>query len=585
MTSKRWILITFAFGMLSAILNVTTAALFLPSMMRVLDPHQKIPVFNKIDAFAGRFFLIDQKYFFYSFLFIFLFMLLKVFFQIMRERFSLKFIVRHAAYLKEKLLKYFNSKEISFFIREGSSVVHTSLESYLYNSMNALSVFLNLIVSFFTLCLSLTLMFCVSWSLSFLIAILIVPLVIVSKKLRKAHQRGVAQWGLGLKFMNQDNINYCAGIRYLKLANQEEKESLRILERSKKPFGAYSFYNSISTFTAQVNELFGVMCLFLMVTLFFLNPWQVFSASSGVIFSFLMLLARGIQAYSLFMNSLNGSISNFSFLKKLEDLLNDKKEMDMDWGSLSLSNLETSIEFKNLSFIYPQTKRTVLNSVDLIFPKGKHIAIVGPSGSGKSTLVDLVLGFYRPTGGQVFVNGKNYEEYKIKDYRKLFGLVSQESNMFFPTVRENLVLFKPDASEIEIRRSLDQADALEFIDQLPEGVDTVIGERGVKLSGGQKQRISIARALLHNPQILIFDEATSSLDSLSEARIIESIKKASVGRTSITVAHRLSTVMHCDKIIFLENGWVMEEGSPQELMAKHSRFRKYAESQNLKMSG
>ena len=585
MTSKRWILITFAFGVLSAILNVSTAALFLPSMMRVLDPHQKIPVFNKIDAFAERFFVIDQKYYFYSFLFIFVFMLLKVFFQLMREKVAVKFVIRHSLYIKKRLLNHFNSKEISFFIREGSSVVLTFLDSYVYNSMCVVNSCLSTISYFFTISFSLLLMVKVSWPLSFMVGILSFPLVIISRKLRNSFQKSIAEWGVGLKLMNQDHVNYSAGIRYLKLANEEESESLSILERSKKPYNAYVEYNVIGYVSSQMNELFGVITLSLMVALYFFNPFKVFSSSTALIFSFLMVLARGIQSYNGFLNSLNSFIKDFSFLKRIESLLNDKSEMDTDWGQLNLSGLETNIEFKNLSFIYPQTKRTVLNSVDLIFPKGKHIAIVGPSGSGKSTLVDLILGFYRPTGGQVFVNGKNYQEYKIKDYRKLFGLVSQESNMFFPTIRENLVLFKPDASELEIRRALDQADALEFIDKLPDGVDTVIGERGVKLSGGQKQRLSIARALLHNPQILIFDEATSSLDSLSEARIIESIKKASVGRTSITVAHRLSTVMHCDKIIFLENGWVMEEGSPQELMAKHSRFRKYAESQNLKMSG
>ena len=391
--------------------------------------------------------------------------------------------------------------------------------------------------------------------------------------------------GGGVKRMNQDHVNYASGIRYLKLASEEERESLQILERSKKPLDGYSMYNLSANFVSQVNELFGISCLFLMVTFFFVNPWQIFSFSSGLIFSFLLVLARGIQSYNSFMGALNGFSFNIAFLKKIEVLLNDKKEMDTDWGSLGLSSFESNIQFQNVTFVYPQTKRLVLNSINLTFPQGKHIALVGPSGSGKSTLVDLVLGFYRPTSGSVVVNGKYYEEYKIKDYRKLFGLVSQESSMSFPTIRENLVLFKQNATELELRRALDQADALEFVDNLPDGIDTVIGERGVKLSGGQKQRLSIARALLHNPQILIFDEATSSLDSLSEAKIIESIKKASVGRTSITVAHRLSTVMHCDRIIFLENGWVVEEGTPQELMSKHSRFRKYAESQNLKMSG
>lgn len=585
MTSKRWTVLAFAFGLASVVLNLSTSALFIPSMLRVLDPKQKIHIFDKIDYFAEKFFVIDEKYYFYLFLFIFIFMLLKVFFQIMRESFGLKIVVRHSLYLKRRILSFLNSKEISFFVREGSSIVLSSLESYLYNSMIILNLGLTVTLSFCTLVFALILMFAISWPLTSLVAFLCIPLFVVSRRSRNTLRKGVADWSVGVKSMNQDHVNYAAGIRYLKLANKEESESLRMLEKSKKPFEGFSLFTVMAAFIGQTNELFGVICLFLMVIFFFVNPWQIFSVSSGIVFSFLLVLARGIQSYNSFIGAFNGFSLNFSFLKKIEDLLYDKKEMDTNWGSLSLSSFESHIQFQKVSFVYPQTKKNVLNTIDLTFPKEKHIAIVGPSGSGKSTLVDLVLGFYRPTDGEILVNGKNYQEYKIKDYRKLFGLVSQESNMFFPSIRENLILFKPEATELELRRALDQADALEFIDKLPEGIDTVIGERGVKLSGGQKQRLSIARALLHDPQILIFDEATSSLDSLSEARIIESIKKASVGRTSITVAHRLSTVMHCDKIVFLDNGCVLEEGTPQELMAKHSRFRKYAESQNLKMSG
>jgi len=505
MTSKRWTLLAFAFGLGSVILNLSTAALFIPSMLRVLDPKQKIQVFDKIDSFAARFFVIDQKYYFYSFVFIFLFMLLKVFFQLLRDRIGLRIVVHHSYYLKKRILTFFNSKEISYFVREGSSIVLSSLESYLYSSMVVLNLALTLSLSFFTLFFALILMFAISWSLTSLVAVLCVPLFIVSRKFRSTLRKGIADWGLGVKSMNQDHVNYAAGIRYLKLANKEEFESLRILERSKKPFHGYSIYTVMSTFISQINELFGVICLFLMATFFFVNPWQMFSVSSGLVFSFLLVLARGIQSYTIFMNAYNGFSYNYSFLKKVEFLLGDKKEMDTNWGSLSLSSVESNIQFQNVSFAYPQTKRLILNSINLTFPKGKHVAIVGPSGSGKSTLVDLVLGFYRPTNGHVVVNGKNYEEYNIKNYQKLFGLVSQESNMFLSTIRENLVLFKSEASELEIRRALDQADALEFIDKLPEGIDTVIGERGVKLSGGQKQRLSIARALLHDPQILIFD--------------------------------------------------------------------------------
>jgi subfamily B ATP-binding cassette protein MsbA len=585
LTSKRWSILALSFGLLSGVLNVGTAALFIPSLMRVLDPNQKIAIFEKIDSFAGNFFVIDRRYHFYFFSFIFLFMVLKIYFFILKEKIGLKMLERHSLFLKKKMLLFFNQKELGYFVREGSSVILSSLETYLYGSMMVGTSLISLCIAFFSLLIVFVFLIKISWSLSLLIALLGVPLFFVARRLKTTLRQALSEWGIGTRFMNQQHVNLAAGIRYLKLGNQQEKESIRILEESKKALSGYAFFQSMASFNLQINETFGVVSVFLMALLFYVNPWHLLSDSSGMFFSFLMVLARGVQFFSQFQNLMNSFNFSLLNLKKIEDVLSDKREMENDWGSLDLFSLKDHVQLENLSFVYPATRRQVLNSIDLQITKGQHLALVGPSGSGKSTLSDLILGFYKPTSGQIKINGKNCKDYKLKDYRKLFGLVSQEATMFFPTIRENLILFKPEATEFEILKALDQADALEFVNKLPEGINTVIGERGIKLSGGQKQRLSIARALLHNPEILIFDEATSSLDSLSEARIIESIKKASVGRTSVTIAHRLSTVMHCDKIIFLENGWIVEEGSPQELMQKQSRFRKYAESQNLKMSG
>lgn len=583
--SKRWTFIAFSFGLASIVLNLTTAALFLPSLMRVLDPNQKLPLFEKIDSFAARFFVIDKRYYFFFFIVVFVLLLLKGALQLLREKFGQKLILKHSIFLKEKMLKVFSSKGISFYVREGSSTILSALEVYLYNSMSIINAFTSCILYFLALFFSFSLMLYVSLPLTLLVCFLCFPLFYVTKKLRIIHKKAVQNWGIGLKSMNQDHTNFYAGIRYLKLANKEELESSRILEKSKVPFSSYIKQLFTSTLMVQVNEVFGVICVFVMVSFCYFDPFQMTSNYLTVIFSFLMILARSLQFYSLFSNNINSFSFSSIFLEKIESVFKDKSEMDLLGGLGKFSAFEESIQLRGVSFVYPQTERKVLNTIDLVVSKGKHLAIVGPSGSGKSTLVDLILGFYEPTSGVMKIHGKDLAEFSLKDYRKLFGLVSQEATMFFPTIRENLVLFKSDSTEFEIRRALDQADALEFIDRLPEGIDTVIGERGIKLSGGQRQRLSIARALLHNPEILIFDEATSSLDSLSEARIMESIKKASVGRTTITVAHRLSTVLHCDKVVFLENGWIVEEGNPQELMAMQSRFRKYAEAQNLKMSG
>ena len=585
MISKRWTVLALVFGLVSAVLNVSSAALFFPSLMRLLFINQEIPILNKIDSFAKKFFVIDQKYYFCFFSLIFLCLLLKSFFLFLKERVAAKLVFRHSVYLKQKALGYFNQKTLGYFVREGSSVIHSVLESYLYSGMLVFACWISIVIQGLTLILAMIFLLKLSWSLSFLVALLCIPLYFVSGKLKKSLNKAIAVWGQGIKSMNQEHLNFAAGIRFLKLSNQQEKENSRIMENSKKALKGYVDFSVAGVFVGQINEVFGVTCVFVMALVFYTNPWRLMSFDSGVFFSYLMVLARGVQSYSLFQNNLIVMNFNKSFLHKIEEVLSDKSEMEVGQGSLDLLSLEDSIQVECLSFVYAGTQANVLNSININLEKGKHLALVGPSGSGKSTLADLLLGFYKLTSGQIKINGRNYKDYKLKDYRKLFGLVSQEATMFFPTIRENLILFNPEATDLEIHRALDSADALGFVNKLPDGIDTVIGERGIKLSGGQKQRLSIARALLHNPEILIFDEATSSLDSLSEARIIESIKKASVGRTSITIAHRLSTVMHCDKVIFLENGWIVEEGSPQELMQKQSRFRKYAESQNLKMSG
>jgi ABC-type multidrug transport system fused ATPase/permease subunit len=585
LSSKKWALMSFIFGVASIVFNLGAASLILPSLMRVFDSRQHFFLLERIDSFASRFVEINNNYYFLFFVFICFFIAVKSFFMLIREILGGKLVFQNAIFIKNRILRQMFLKDASFFIRNGSGFMVTVLENFVTNAAQAInsgiSVLVNLIIIFF----SLSLMFWVSPLLFSLVSIMSFPMVILFKKIKKEHVKSTEAWYASVTHLNQQHLNLINGIRFLKLANAGDREISQIMRKSRLPYLSLARFLSINFIFSQTNEIFGILCVLSLVCFSFLTSSKILGLELGFFFSFLTIFFRVVQSFNNLTFSMNLFSMQISCFKKIEKLLFDTDEMDTKWGSLGLSSLGESIQIQNVSFVYPQTQKSVLNSVNLTLPKGKHVAIVGPSGSGKSTIIDLVLGFYRPTNGVVKVNGKSYEEYKVKDYRKLFGLVSQDSNMFFPTVRENLTLFKPEASELEIRRALDQADALEFIDKLPDGIDTVIGERGVKLSGGQKQRISIARALLHDPQILIFDEATSSLDSLSEARIIESIKKASVGRTSITVAHRLSTVMHCDKIIFLENGWVMEEGTPHELMAKHSRFRKYAESQNLKMSG
>jgi ABC-type multidrug transport system fused ATPase/permease subunit len=230
--------------------------------------------------------------------------------------------------------------------------------------------------------------------------------------------------------------------------------------------------------------------------------------------------------------------------------------------------LHGQITFDSVEFRYPSRNEvTVLKEVSFRVEPGQQVALVGPSGAGKSTVTSLLLKFYEATGGRILFDGRNSLDFPVTELRAQMAIVMQDVFLFGGTIRENIAYGKPDAGEEEIIDAAVQANAWDFIQTFPEGLSTVVGERGVQLSGGQRQRIAIARAVLKNPKILILDEATSSLDSESERLVQEALEKLMRNRTSLVIAHRLATVRNSDKIIVLNEGTIVEEGTHSELMA------------------
>jgi ABC-type multidrug transport system fused ATPase/permease subunit len=252
-------------------------------------------------------------------------------------------------------------------------------------------------------------------------------------------------------------------------------------------------------------------------------------------------------------------------VRRLLDLFQVEKVIKDAPDAFSPKKLEGEIEFKKVSFAYSGDKKFALRQASFSIPAGKITALVGPSGGGKTTVARLIYRHYDPVAGQIVVDGRNLASYKLHDYRRLLAIVPQEVEIFDLSVSENISYSHPQATLKEIKAAAKIANAEEFISKLSQGYQTMVGERGVKLSGGQRQRIGIARAILANPRILIFDEATSNLDSQSEALIQEAMEKISRGRTMIVIAHRLSTIKKADKIIVLENGVLAEEGTHEEL--------------------
>lgn len=248
--------------------------------------------------------------------------------------------------------------------------------------------------------------------------------------------------------------------------------------------------------------------------------------------------------------------------------------------AISISSFNESIEFRNVSFGYEE-KRFALNNICVTIPKGKVIALVGPSGSGKTTLADLLPRFYDPTEGAILVDGVDIRKYRLKDLRGLIGIVSQEPVLFHDTVFNNLVFGMEGATEESVVQAARVANAHDFITRMPQGYQTIIGDRGGKLSGGEKQRLTIARAVLKNPPILILDEATSSLDTESERLVQDALYRLMQQRTSLVIAHRLSTIQNADEILVLRKGKLVERGTHAELLAGHGIYKNLVDLQMI----
>jgi ABC-type multidrug transport system fused ATPase/permease subunit len=362
------------------------------------------------------------------------------------------------------------------------------------------------------------------------------------------------------------------GIRVIKGFNAEAQES-RIFEKGvqnlflnvKQSLTTTSFVTSVGMF------LLGMASVSILGYGGYLIISGDKSMTLGTLVQFFLFLGFLI-APILQMSNIGSQLTEaFAGLDRTHDLMNTPTEDELSTRTKRIGNIEGNVVFSNVSFAYEEGK-DVLKNIDFAAPPGSVTALVGTSGSGKSTIAGLAASFLTPVSGVITVDGIDLSTVRLDSYRSQLGVVLQDDFLFEGTIRENILFPRPDGSEELLLQAVRAAHVDEFTDRFEKGLDTLIGERGVKLSGGQRQRIAIARAILADPRVLILDEATSNLDTESEAYIQESLKTLMKGRTTFVIAHRLSTIRQADQILVVENGRIVERGRHEELIEKKGRY-------------
>lgn len=367
------------------------------------------------------------------------------------------------------------------------------------------------------------------------------------------------------------------GIRIVKSYTAEKREEL-IFAR-----GAHRFFRNVASSMTGVSAVSSFSSLIIgaiSVVMIIIGGSSVIDGSMTIGDLFMYIFFTGLLAFPIVqLSSIGTQITEaLAGLDRIREIMEMTTEDDQDESRSSMKALEGRLTFEDVHFEYEENT-PVLRGVSFDAAAGSTTALVGSSGSGKSTILSLVLNFIQPKSGRILIDGRDLQSIKLREYRKLLGVVLQENFLFDGTIIDNVRFSNPQATLDEIKEACRIAYCDEFIDKFENGYDTVVGERGVKLSGGQKQRIAIARALLADPKILILDEATSSLDSESEQKIQASLNELRKGRTTFVIAHRLSTIRSADMILVVEAGEIVERGTHEELLLQSGRYKQLYDKQ------
>lgn len=481
--------------------------------------------------------------------------------------------------MRQQLFDHYEQLSFSYYDQHNSGQMMSKLVSDLFD----ISEFAhhgpeNLFISIVKIVGSFVFLFLINWRLAIPLAILVVCMFFFSLKQNRRMQQTFLENRRKIGDVNASLQDTLAGIRVVQSFANED------IERKK-------FYKSNHDFLKSKDDNYRCMGSFMSWNLFFQGMMYLTTlVFGGFLISKGLMNVGDLAMYALYIGIFISPIQilveltemmqkGLSGFRRFLDVMDTKPEIEDAKDATPLTNVQGFVSYENVSFHYSDDDTPVLSDVSFQIEAGKSIALVGPSGSGKTTICSLLPRFYDVTEGRITIDGKDVRSLTLNSLRNQIGLVQQDVYLFCGTVRENIAYGKPDATMDEIIDAAKKANIHDFIEELPDGYDTFVGERGTRLSGGQKQRISIARVFLKNPPILILDEATSALDNESERWIQQSLEELAKNRTTITIAHRLSTIRNADEILVVADNRICERGTHDELVAKNGIYAHYYEIQ------
>ncbi len=481
--------------------------------------------------------------------------------------------IKMQSQMRLDLFRHLEKLPFSFFDNHETGRIMTRLTSDLFELSelahhgpeNLLISSVMIILSFIYLCM-------IDPLLTLIIFACVPILVIVTLHFRKAMSKAFDDRRKSNATINAAVESSVTGIRVTKAYTNAEREvkkfqvgDKQFVEASRAAYHAMAQFHSSTAFVTDVFNVFILIAggLFLYAGRISFGDYSTFIVSVN-------LFINPVNTLIGFMESLQNGISGF---KRFVEIMDEKPEEDAA-DAKELKNVEGVIEFKNVTYAYDETKE-VLHDVNLRLEKGRKLALVGPSGGGKTTLCHLLPNFYKLNEGEgsIMIDGQDIRKLTLESIRRNIGIVQQDVFLFVGTIRDNILYGRPDATDEEVYEAARRANIHDYVMTLEKGYDTEIGERGVKLSGGQKQRLSIARVFLKDPAILILDEATSALDNTTEVLIQQALDELCKGRTTLVVAHRLSTIRNADEIAVVMNGSITERGTHEELIAADGTYK------------